>query len=238
MQMKDKIAELQFVAESWSPERVLDWVFHTFGERVAISSALGAEGMVLIDIASKLSSPLHIFTLDTGFLFAETCDLIDRVEQKYGTLIERIYPAQSPEEQEAVHGAALWRRDPDACCRMRKIEPLRHKLQELQAWITSIRRDQTEARAAARKIEWDKNFGLVKINPIVDWSSSQVWNYIRTHDLPYNPLHDRKYPSIGCTHCTRPVHPGEEPRAGRWAGFEKTECGLHTIQPVPDCVGE
>jgi phosphoadenosine phosphosulfate reductase len=238
MHMKDKIAELQFVAESWSPERVLDWAFHTFGDGVAISSAFGAEGMALIDIASRLRSPLRIFTLDTGFLFPETCDLIDRVEQKYGTLIERIYPAQSPEEQEAAHGAALWRRDPDTCCRLRKIEPLRRKLQELQGWITSIRRDQTEARAASRKIEWDKNFGLVKINPIVDWSSSQVWNYIRAHDVPYNPLHDRKYPSIGCTHCTRAVHPGEEPRAGRWAGFEKTECGLHMIQPVSDCVGE
>jgi phosphoadenosine phosphosulfate reductase len=172
-----------------------------------------------------------LFTLDTEFLFPETYSLMDQVERKYGVAIERVFPLNSPEEQERTLGPALWQRDPDQCCRLRKVEPLRRKLGELRAWITSIRRDQTAARAGAGKIEWDASFGLVKVNPIADWNSKQVWQYIRDHDVPYNKLHERNYPSIGCTHCTRAVHAGEDPRAGRWSGSEKTECGLHVIQP-------
>src|SRR5208282_1185640 len=194
------------------------------------------EGMVLIDIASRVSPNVRLFTLDTEFLFPETYNLMDQVEQKYGINIERVYSLLSPEEQERVHGSALWQERPDQCCNLRKVEPLRRKLTELQAWITSIRRDQTTIRAGAGKIEWDPKFELVKINPIVDWSSRQVWRYIREHDVPYNALHDRNYPSIGCTHCTRAVRPGEDPRAGRWAGSSKTECGLHIIQPQPQPV--
>jgi phosphoadenosine phosphosulfate reductase len=231
--MKENISHLQAAAENWTPERVLDWAFETFGSAVAISSAFGAEGMVLIDIASRVRQNFRLFTLDTEFLFPETYNLMDQVEQRYGITIEKVYPLNSPEEQERAHGAALWLRNPDQCCNMRKVEPLRRKLGELQAWITSIRRDQTAARASAGKIEWDEKFGLVKINPIADWNSKQVWEYIRKHDTPYNALHDRGYPSIGCTHCTRAVRPGEDPRAGRWAGSAKTECGLHIIQPLP-----
>jgi phosphoadenosine phosphosulfate reductase len=231
--MKENISQLQAAAENWTPESVLDSAFETFGSAVAISSAFGAEGMVLIDIASRVRQNFRLFTLDTEFLFPETYNLMDQVEQRYGITIEKVYPLNSPEEQERAHGAALWLRNPDQCCNMRKVEPLRRKLGELQAWITSIRRDQTAARASAGKIEWDEKFGLVKINPIADWSSKQVWEYIRKHDTPYNALHDRGYPSIGCTHCTRAVRPGEDPRAGRWAGSAKTECGLHIIQPLP-----
>jgi phosphoadenosine phosphosulfate reductase len=230
--MKERISQLQAAAESWTPERVLNWSFETFGNTVAISSAFGAEGMVLIDIASRVRQTFRLFTLDTEFLFPETYNLMDQVEQRYGITIERVYPLASPEEQERAHGPALWLRNPDHCCNMRKVEPLRRKLGELQAWITSIRRDQTASRASAGKIEWDEKFGLVKINPIADWSSQQVWQYIREHDVPYNVLHERNYPSIGCTHCTRAVRPGEDPRAGRWSGFSKTECGLHIIQPL------
>ena len=229
--MKEEVGELQIVAETWKPERVLAWAFETFGESVAISSAFGVEGMVLIDIASKASRNFRLFTVDTEFLFPETYTLMDQVEQRYGITIERVYALNSPEEQERVHGTALWQRNPDQCCHLRKVEPLQRKLAELRAWITSIRRDQTSARARAGKIEWDARFGLVKINPIADWSSKQVWQYIRAHDVPYNTLHDQDYPSIGCTHCTRAVRPGEDPRAGRWSGFSKTECGLHIIQP-------
>jgi phosphoadenosine phosphosulfate reductase len=230
--MKEKIQQLKTASESWAPERVLDWAFTTFGNSVAISSAFGAEGMVLIDIVSRVRKNFRLFTLDTEFLFPETYNLMDQIEQRYGIAIEKVYPLQSPEEQERVHGAALWQRDPDRCCNMRKVEPLRRKLGELRAWITSIRRDQTSARAAAGKIEWDEKFGLVKVNPIADWNSKQVWQYIHQHNTPYNALHDRDYPSIGCTHCTRAVLPGEDSRAGRWAGLEKTECGLHIIQPA------
>ena len=230
--MKEKLAELQIAPEAWKPERVLDWAFETFGESVAISSAFGAEGVALIDMASRVRKSFRIFTLDTEFLFPETYNLMDQLEQRYGINIERVYPLLSPEEQERVHGLALWRRDPDQCCNLRKVEPLRRKLGELRAWITSIRRDQTSTRANAGKVEWDEKFGLVKINPIADWSSKQVWQYIRQHDVPYNALHEQNYPSIGCTHCTRAVRPGEDPRAGRWSGSSKTECGLHIIQPV------
>ncbi|HZW92355.1 MAG TPA: phosphoadenylyl-sulfate reductase [Candidatus Eremiobacteraceae bacterium] len=230
--IKEEVRALQIVAEAWRPERILAWAFETFEEGVAISSAFGVEGMVLIDMASRVRQNFRLFTLDTEFLFPETYNLMDQVEQRYGVTIERVYALNSPEEQERVHGPALWQRNPDQCCHLRKVEPLQRKLSELQAWITSIRRDQTVTRAGAGKLEWDARFGLVKINPIADWSSKQVWQYIRAHDVPYNALHERNYPSIGCTHCTRAVGPGEDPRAGRWSGSSKTECGLHIIQPL------
>jgi phosphoadenosine phosphosulfate reductase len=235
--MKQDIAKLQVAAENWTPRRILEWAFETFGDAVAISSAFGAEGMALIDIASRVRQSFRVFTIDTEFLFPETYQLMDQVEQRYGVLIERVLPLNSPEEQERTHGPALWQRNPDQCCNLRKVEPLRSKLGELQAWITSIRRDQTVHRANAGKIEWDAKFGLVKINPIADWTSKQVWQYIREHDTPYNVLHDSNYPSIGCTHCTRAVHPGEDPRAGRWSESTKTECGLHVIQAAAQSAG-
>jgi phosphoadenosine phosphosulfate reductase len=238
--MRAEIETTRIAAESWKPEAVLEWAFDTFGDAVAISSAFGAEGMALIDIASHVQPNFRLFTLDTEFLFPETYNLMDQVEQRYGITIERVYPLISPEEQDQLHGPELWKRNADQCCNLRKVEPLRRKLSELRAWITSIRRDQTASRAGAGKVEWDRKFGLVKINPIADWISTQVWEYIREHDIPYNLLHDRNYPSIGCTHCTRAVRSGEDPRAGRWAGSSKTECGLHILAPVanPPEVGQ
>src|SRR5690242_2915847 len=188
--------------------------------------------MVLLDLASRVRRDFRVFTLDTEFLFPETYDLMDRVEKRYGIKVERVFSALTPEEQESKHGAALWSRDPDRCCGLRKVEPLKAKLAELDAWITAIRRDQTSSRASAGKIEWDTKFQLVKINPIADWSSERVWSYAVKHKVPYNPLHDQNYPSIGCTHCTRAVRPGEHARSGRWAGSEKTECGLHVAAPA------
>ena len=231
--MKDKIAEVQLTAENWSPQRVLSWVFETFGNEAAISSAFGAEGMVVIDMASRVRKDFRLFTLDTEFLFPETHSLMDRIEQRYEIKIERVFSLLSPEEQERIHGTGLWARDPDQCCNLRKVEPLRRKLSELEAWITSIRRDQTSSRKEVRKIEWDAKFGLEKVNPIADWTSKQVWRYLHEHRVPYNSLHDQNYPSIGCTHCTRAVRPGEDPRAGRWPGTTKTECGLHVIEIEP-----
>ena len=231
--MRDQIIELQAVAEDWSSEQVLGWAFRTFGDRVAISSAFGAEGMVLIDLASRIGRPFRVFTVDTEFLFPQTYNLMEKIEERYGITIERAYPLLAPEVQERLHGAALWTRNPDQCCNLRKVEPLRRKLRELEAWITSIRREQTSARAAAHKLEWDRKFGLVKINPLANWTSKEVWRYIHDHDVPYNPLHDQSFPSIGCTHCTRAVSAGEGARDGRWPGFAKTECGLHTIETAP-----
>jgi phosphoadenosine phosphosulfate reductase len=215
-------------AESWSAEDVLRWGFGRFSPDIAIASAFGAEGMVVIDLASRVGSNLRVFTLDTGFFFPETYELIEIVEHRYGVKVERCYPRLTPGQQEHTYGPALWTRDPDRCCALRKVEPLADKLRQLTAWVSAIRREQTTVRAASFKIEWDASFELVKLNPLADWTSEDVWTYIRSHNVPYNPLHDRNYPSIGCTHCTRAVRPGEDPRAGRWAGLGKTECGLHT----------
>lgn len=229
MPSRERIEQVTLSAEGWDAEQILAWAFESFGDGVAISSAFGVEGMVLIDMASRISKNFRLFTMDTGFFFPETYRLMETIERKYGVSIERANSLLSPEEQARIHGAELWKRDPDLCCNLRKVEPLRRKLAELQAWITGIRRDQTKSRAGAAKIGWDEKFGLVKINPIANWTEDQVWRYIYDNGVPYNPLHDQNYPSIGCTHCTRPVSLGEGPRTGRWPGFAKTECGLHVI---------
>ena len=236
--MRERLKQVEVLAETWSAEEVLRWGLGTFQKDIAMASGFGAEGMVLIDIASRVHRDFHVFTLDTEFLFPETYELMDRVEKRYGIKVEKIYSALTAEEQARMHGPALWSHNPDQCCSLRKVEPLRNKLAELRAWITAIRRDQTSARATARKVEWDTKFHLVKVNPIADWTADKVWSYIRKHNVPYNPLHDRNYPSIGCTRCTRAVISGEDPRAGRWSGFNKNECGLHgrDVEHVPPLV--
>jgi phosphoadenosine phosphosulfate reductase len=224
---REWLQDMQIAAESWSAGEILDWALTHFQRRIALASAFGPEGMVLIDLATRIRSDVQVFTLDTGLFFPETYELMHKVERRYGITIERVKPVLSVDEQAEQHGPALWQHSPDRCCYMRKIEPLRRKLSSLDAWVAAIRRDQTPDRAHAQKVEWDLKFGLVKINPLCDWTSEMVWDYVRSHDLPYNPLHDHGYPSIGCAPCTRPVRNGEDERAGRWAGFAKTECGLH-----------
>lgn len=231
--MNKAVAAIENVVEAWQAEEVLTWAFDQFSPHFAIASAFGAEGIVLIDLASKIRRDFRVFTLDTGFLFPETYKLLEQVEQRYGIQVERVRSLLTPEIQETTQGPALWKSNPDLCCHIRKVEPLEHKLAELQGWASAIRRDQTRARSAAQKVEWDEKFGIVKVNPLADWTSDEVWTYILKHRLNYNPLHDRGYPSIGCTHCTRAVRPGEDPRAGRWAGMEKTECGLHQRREMP-----
>ncbi len=194
--VKVDLLEVQKAAEGWTPQQVLNWAFDTFGNGVAISSAFGAEGMVLIDMASRVARTSGCSPSIPNSYFPETYNLMDRIEEKYGITIEKVFSdLLSPEQQEREHGAALWQRDPDLCCSLRKVEPLRRKLDELSAWITSIRRDQTSVRSVAHKVEWDAKFGLVKINPIVDWTSKQVWRYIHDHDVPYNELHNQDYPA-------------------------------------------
>jgi len=221
------IQNYQAEAESWNAEEIIRWGLSQFQPSVAIASSFGAEDVVLIDLAARIQPKFRVFTLDTDFLFPETYALIDQIERQYGVQIERARSRYTPGEQAAAFGDALWSREPDKCCNLRKVEPLTQKLAGLSAWITGIRRDQAPTRANARKLEDDKKFGLVKLNPLADWTWDQVWDYIRAHNVPYNPLHDRNYPSIGCTYCTRQVQAGEDMRAGRWSGFQKTECGLH-----------
>ena len=225
------VIELRDQAEAWDLEKLLRWGLSEFNQSLAIAASFGAEDVVLIDQAAKLGTPFRVFTLDTDFLFPETYALIDTIEKRYGIQVERTHSEFAPAQQAAQYGERLWASQPDQCCQLRKVEPLRKKLSGLSAWVTGIRRDQAPTRAHTRKLEWDAKFGLVKINPIADWNWNQVWEYIRANDVPYNPLHDHNYPSIGCTYCTRPVQPGEDPRAGRWSGFNKTECGLHVKGP-------
>ena len=224
---QERIAELAGVSQNWKAEEALRWGLWQFQTHLSIASSFGAEDVVLIDMASRLGHPFRVFTLDTDFLFPETYSLIDAIEEHYRIKVERTRPELTPEAQAEKFGDALWVRQPNQCCDIRKVEPLKKYLATLEAWVTGIRRDQAPTRANTRKLEWDERFGLVKLNPLADWTWAQVWDYIRENNVPYNPLHDRNYPSIGCTYCTRPVEPGEDPRAGRWSGTGKIECGLH-----------
>jgi thioredoxin-dependent adenylylsulfate APS reductase len=218
--------------ESFTPERILAWSTAHFS-RVSLATGFGAEGCVLIDMAARHRLPIDLFTLDTGLLFPETHDLWRRLEDRYGVTIRAVRPAQTVEEQAAAHGDQLWARDPDACCARRKVAPLAAVLRGCDAWITGIRRDQTRTRATARQVEWDHLNGLVKVNPLLRWTSRDVWAYVKAHDVPYNELYDRGYRSIGCAPCTTPVADEEDPRAGRWRAREKNECGLHIqLRPV------
>lgn len=222
-------------AETAQPQDILRWATQTYGSKLTMATALGAEGCVLIDMLAKLRDETglfpDIFNLDTGYQFPQTLGLLSRVERKYGITIRRITPDAGIDEAEArsqsEFGLPLHKSDPNACCHFRKVVPLRPALEGFDAWITAIRRDQTAARAQTAIIGSDKQFPLVKINPLANWTSQQVWDYIRAHDVPFNPLHDAGFPSIGCYPCTRPVAAGEDERAGRWANSEKKECGLH-----------
>jgi phosphoadenosine phosphosulfate reductase len=219
--------------EREGPTATLEWAFAEFGEGLAIATAFGAEGVVLIDLAVRVEPRPHVFFVDTGFIFPETNELRRALEARYGIEIRAVEPELTPQQQEDVFGARLWAFDSDFCCSIRKVDPLDAHLEGFAAWATAIRRDQTEARAATRVVERDERRGVVKISPLAAWSRRDVWAYIHANGLPYNPLHDRGYPSVGCTHCTRAVRPGEDERAGRWAGSTKTECGLHLRREKP-----
>src|SRR6266851_2351510 len=213
--------------EAASPEAILRWAVEEFGEDVALATGFGAEGCVLVAMLSAISPATRIFYLDTDLLFPETYALRDKLEARYGVHFERRATSLSVSDQAAQYGERLWEREPDLCCRLRKVEPLREMLKGMRAWVTAIRRDQSAERTHSGFVEWDSKFDLVKINPLAAWFARDVWNYIAKHDVPYNPLHDQGYPSIGCVPCTTPVQIGETPRAGRWRGDIKSECGIH-----------
>jgi len=223
-----EIAAEAAALEGRGPVAALRWAYEQFAhDEIAFACSFGAEDVALAHMISQVAPEAQAFYLDTGFLFPETYQTIEAVRAAYPLRIRQVLPPLTPEEQAAQYGDELWRRDPDLCCNLRKVQPLTGVLQGLKAWITGIRREQSPTRAGAQVVEWDRKFGLVKINPLVAWKDADVWKYILENNVPYNPLHDRGYPSIGCTHCTRAVRPGEDPRAGRWSGFAKTECGLH-----------
>jgi len=212
-----------------APREILRWALDTYRPRITLACSFGgASGMVLLDMVMDLDPSVPVFYLDTRLLFPETYDLAARAAQRYGIAPRAIQPALTVTQQAAAHGDALWAREPDRCCALRKVAPQREALRGFDAWITGLRRDQSSTRQATPVLQWDHTFGLAKVNPLARWDERAVWRYIADHAVPYNPLHDLGYPSIGCTHCTRPVAAGADPRAGRWTGFAKTECGLHT----------
>lgn len=220
-------------AELLTAQDVLKLALETFGRKVALSSSFGAEDMVLVDMLMKIDPKARIFTLDTGRLPQETYNLMDATRQKYGVPIDVFFPqAETVQAMVAEHGLNLFYHSVEnrkLCCGVRKMEPLRRALSGLDAWITGLRREQAVTRTTVHKVEWDERNELVKLNPLVDWTQEDVWKYVREHNVPYNALHDRGYPSIGCGPCTRAVQPGEHERAGRWwwEHPETKECGLH-----------
>lgn len=214
--------------EGWPPQEVLSWAADRY-PRITFATGFGVEGCCIIDMIARNKLPIDVFTLDTGLLFPETYELWKKLESKYGITIRGVKPELTVEQQAEAHGEKLWERQPDQCCQMRKVLPLRAALQPFEAWIAAIRRDQTLDRANASIVEWDRKFSLVKVNPLVSWTQRDVWTYVHENDIPYNPLHDQNYPSIGCWPCTTPVAAGEDPRSGRWRGREKKECGLHNL---------
>jgi phosphoadenosine phosphosulfate reductase len=206
--------------EGADPGDVLAWAAARFEGRLTCAVSLGVEDCALISLAAGRGLKLDFFTLDTGVLFPETYTLWKQLEATYGVSIRAVKPVEVIDR--------LWEREPDRCCHLRKVEPLKRELSNFEAWVTGIRREQSKDRANAQVLEQDAKFGLIKVNPLVSWTTKDVWKYVTTHDVPYNPMHDRGFPSIGCRPCTSAVKAGEDPRAGRWRGSEKTECGLHT----------
>jgi len=224
--------ELNRELESLTLNGLLRWSLEQFGERIAHVTSFGPSGVVILDHVLRLQPDLRVITLDTQFLFDETYDLWGSVRRRYGIRLEVVRPDLSPEEQTRQYGPNLWEVDADLCCNVRKVKPLAKALAGLSAWYTGVRRDQSGTRAATPLLAWDARDELFKLNPLASWSRQRVWNYIHDHDVPYNRLHDEGFTSIGCTHCTRPAAGTDDERAGRWAGRQKTECGLHWATPM------
>ncbi len=212
------------------PQDILRWAVDVYGEDLTLSVSFGnPEGMVLLDMLSRITDRAQVFTLDTGFLFEETIRFREEAMKRYPLPLKVITPGLSVEEQVERYGPELYSCKPDLCCEVRKIEPQRRFLRDYGAWVTGIRRDQTAQRASTPVLSWEERFGVVKIAPLVNWSAGEVEEYVRERGVPLNPLLGGGYKSIGCEPCTRPVAPGEDARAGRWPGMDKTECGLHFV---------
>jgi phosphoadenosine phosphosulfate reductase len=222
------LAEESARLESATPKEIILWAVEHFFPRLTMATAFGPEGCLILHWLAEVEPRTPVFNLDTGYQFAETLQLRDRIAERYGITVELKQPELSVEAYEALHGGPLYRTNPDQCCFDRKIKVLRQAAVGMDAWMSGIRRDQSADRARSPIVGWDRKFDLVKVSPLANWTKAQVWKMIVDHDIPYNPLHDQGYASIGCWPCTRSVMFGEDERAGRWSGTAKTECGLHT----------
>ncbi len=209
--------------EELSAEELLEHAVERFGRSLYVACSFQKESSVIMHMLLEIDPEARFFTLDTGLLFPETYATWDALERRFGVEID-VFQGPTVARQAALYGDELWKRDPEACCELRKVSPLELALADVDAWVSGVRRDQSVARAGTAKLAWDAKHERWKANPLADWTEAQVWAYIDKHDAPYNPLHDRGFPSIGCTHCTLPAGDG---RAGRWAEAQKTECGLH-----------
>jgi phosphoadenosine phosphosulfate reductase len=230
----DALREKSLSLEGARPEAILEWALAEYKPKLAISTAFGVEGCALIAMAVQLDPKIPVFTIDTDFLFPETQTLIARFVERYGISLTTIKGKVTKEEQERRHGLALYERDSDLCCELRKVEPTQRALVGLDAWIAGLRRDQGKARAGIQILErYDHDDAakspLVKVNPFATWTRKDTWKYVLDNQVPYNALLDQGYKSVGCWPCTRPVKEGEDERAGRWAGQDKKECGIHTF---------
>jgi len=225
----EELSALNERLESVSPRRRLRWVFETFpAARAVMGTGFGASGVVLMHILEAVQSGATVFYLDTDVLFPETYNLRDRLAARFDLNIVRVHSGLSLDDQSEEYGAELWDDDPDQCCFLRKVKPLRDYLSDKDAWLTAIRRDQSPTRAETDVLEWSAVNEVAKVNPLADWTAEEIWTHVDRYDLPYNPLHDEGYPSIGCMPCTEPVSDeADDPRAGRWADSGKRECGLH-----------
>ena len=235
MQGTPAIAE---IADASTPEEIVAWTLRRFaGQSLAVSTSFGMEGCALIDMVARHDVPLPVIYLDTMFFFPETYALRDRMIARYPRLrFENRGTTLTPEAQAERFGPELWRRDPDRCCALRKVEPMRQALAGVDVWITGLMRSQGGERATLRELQWNETYRLVQVNPLAGWDRRRVWDYVLAHDVPYNELHERGYPTLGCTHCTVAVAdtgPRDYTRAGRWAGTDKTECGLHPDSSRP-----
>ena len=212
-----------------TPREILRWAVETYYPKLTMATAFGPEGCVILHMLAEIEPKVRVFNLDTGYQFAETLELRDRIAERYGIEVELVRARDSVTEFESRNHGPLYVVDPDRCCHERKIVPLRQAVVGYDAWISAIRADQSGDRSRSSVVGWDAKFQLAKINPLLRWTKRDVWAFIVTNKVPYNPLHDQGYPSIGCRPCTRAVNQGDDDRAGRWAGQAKTECGLHSL---------
>lgn len=220
---KEEIDTLQERFENAYPQEILRWAVETYGDKLTVVTSFQATGIATIHMLKEITDDFNVLTLDTGLLFPETHQLIDRVESHFSISVQRVSPAISLPTQAREHGSILWESDPDKCCHLRKTLPLRDALASYDAWIAGVRRDQSSSRRDTPAITWDERNGLMKLCPFINWTEDMIWTYIHAHELPYNTLYDRGYPSIGCYTCTLV---GKN-RNGRWANRGKTECGIH-----------
>ena len=229
-ELLDELRDASQRLETASPQEIIAWAVERYAPYLTMATAFGPEGCVILSMLARIAPETYVFNLETGYQFQETLDLRDRIAEKYGMEVDLLQPELSVPEYEALHGGPLYRTNPNQCCFDRKIKTLQRASAVMHAWMSGIRRDQSADRAQAPIVGWDKKFGLVKISPLANWTKKDVWKRIADENIPYNPLHDKGYPSIGCWPCTRAVAADEtDERAGRWSGMHKTECGLHTI---------